>query len=59
EGCLIGAGALVSEGKIIPPNSLVIGLPGKVMRELTAEEIAGNLKNAERYKEVGQRFLHE
>ncbi len=35
EGCLIGAKSLVSEGKVIPPYSLVKGVPGKVVRQLT------------------------
>lgn len=59
HGSLIGAGAVVTEGKIIPPNSLVLGVPGKVMRELTPEEIAGNIANAQRYVEVGRRYANE
>lgn len=58
KGSLIAAGALVSERKEIPPRSLVMGVPGKVVRELTDEEIAGNLKNAATYCSVGQRYLH-
>ena len=38
RGSLIGAGALVSEGTVIPPDSLVLGVPGKVVRVLKAEE---------------------
>ena len=34
ENCLIGAGALVTAGKVIPDGSLVMGAPGKVVREL-------------------------
>ena len=37
--CLIGAGALIAEGKIIPDRSLVIGAPGKVVRQLTDDEV--------------------
>lgn len=37
---IIGAGALVPEGKVIPPRSLVLGVPGKIVRELTSEDIA-------------------
>ena len=37
---LIGAGALVTEGKVIPDNSLVLGRPAKVVRELTADDLA-------------------
>lgn len=58
EGSLIAAGALVSERKEIPPHSLVMGVPGKVIRELTPEEVAANLKNAETYVSVGQRYLN-
>lgn len=36
KNCLIGAGALITEGKEIPDNSLVMGSPGKVVRELDA-----------------------
>ncbi len=38
--CLIGAGALISEGMKIPPRSLVLGLPGRVKRKLTRDELA-------------------
>lgn len=48
--CLIAAGALVPEGKIIPDRSLVIGVPGRVVRELTEEEIQGLEKNARDYQ---------
>jgi len=47
--CLIGAGALIPEGKEIPDRSLVMGAPGKVIRELTDDEIAQLRRNAEHY----------
>ena len=56
RNCLIGANALVSEGKIIPDNSLVVGMPGKVVRQLDAEEIAGLAKSAEGYVRNWQRY---
>ena len=37
NNCLIGAGALITEGKEIPDNSLVMGAPGKVVRQLDAQ----------------------
>ncbi len=37
-GALIAAGSVVGEGKRIPPNSLVMGVPARVMKELTAEQ---------------------
>ena len=39
ENCLIGAGSLIPEGKVIPPGSLVMGVPGKVIRELDLSSI--------------------
>lgn len=39
ENCIIGAGCLITEHKKIPPNSLVMGAPGKVIRTVTEEEI--------------------
>jgi carbonic anhydrase/acetyltransferase-like protein (isoleucine patch superfamily) len=51
RNCLIGAGALVPEGKAIPDGSLVLGVPGKVMRGLTPEEIAMNTWIAQHYVE--------
>lgn len=50
DDCLIGAGALVTKNKVIPDGSLVIGRPGKVVRSLTKEEIAGNALSAKEYK---------
>jgi carbonic anhydrase/acetyltransferase-like protein (isoleucine patch superfamily) len=38
SGSIVGAGALVPEGVQIPPNSLVLGVPGKVVRETTESE---------------------
>ena len=42
--CLIGACTLIPEGKTIPDRSLVMGSPGKVVRQLSDEQITG-LKN--------------
>jgi carbonic anhydrase/acetyltransferase-like protein (isoleucine patch superfamily) len=53
KNCLIGAGALVTEGKVIPDNSLVLGRPAKVVRELTAEDIARNHANTAGYVKRG------
>lgn len=49
KNCLIGANTLIPEGKVIPDRSLVVGTPGRVIRELTDEEIAGILKGAQHY----------
>jgi carbonic anhydrase/acetyltransferase-like protein (isoleucine patch superfamily) len=54
--CIIGANSLVTEGKEIPDRSLVIGSPGKVVRELTDEEVRYVLWNAEHYVQKIQRY---
>jgi carbonic anhydrase/acetyltransferase-like protein (isoleucine patch superfamily) len=56
KNCLIGAGSLIPEGKVIPDGSLVLGVPGKVVRALTAEEIATNTWIAEHYVERATRY---
>lgn len=49
--CLIAAGALVPEGASIPPRSLVVGVPAKVARALTDEEVEKLHRNARIYTE--------
>jgi carbonic anhydrase/acetyltransferase-like protein (isoleucine patch superfamily) len=49
-GCLIAGGAVVLEGAVIPPGSLVAGVPARVRRDLTDEERAGILRNAQVYR---------
>jgi carbonic anhydrase/acetyltransferase-like protein (isoleucine patch superfamily) len=53
---LVAAGALVTEGMVVPPRSLVAGVPAKVRRELTEAEIAKLHTNAETYER--HRDLH-
>ncbi len=54
--CLIGANTLIPEGKVIPDRSLVMGSPGKVVRELTDEEVARLLYSAKHYVENARRY---
>jgi carbonic anhydrase/acetyltransferase-like protein (isoleucine patch superfamily) len=54
--CLIGANTLIPEGKVIPDRSLVMGSPGKVVRELTDEQIARLAYSAAHYVENAQRY---
>jgi carbonic anhydrase/acetyltransferase-like protein (isoleucine patch superfamily) len=56
KGCLIGAGALIPEGRQIPDGSLVMGMPGKVVRDLDAEAQAGLLASAAHYRDRMRRF---
>jgi carbonic anhydrase/acetyltransferase-like protein (isoleucine patch superfamily) len=54
--CLIGANALIPEGKLIPDRSLVLGSPGKVVRQLTDEEVARLLASARHYVDNWRRY---
>ena len=56
KNCIIGAGALVTENTVIPDNSLVIGMPAKVRREVSAEEAERNRLNAEHYVEISREY---
>lgn len=49
DDSLVGAGALVTEGKSFPPGSLIIGVPARVVRALTPEEMAKLRLNAAGY----------
>jgi len=54
---IIAAGALVTKGAVIPEGSLVVGAPAKVVRSLTPEEMAANVKLALKYVELSRRYL--
>ena len=56
KNCLIGAGALVTEGKEIPDGSLVMGMPGKIVRELDDTAIQGLRNSALGYQANAARF---
>ena len=58
ERSVIGAGALVTGGTEIPPGSLVLGSPAKVVRTLSAEEQAKVKGWAEKYVRVSREFLN-
>lgn len=54
DECLIGARALVTQRSKIPPRSLVIGSPAKVVRQLTEAELASLRESAEKYIAVAR-----
>lgn len=56
KGCIIGANALIPEGKVIPDGSLVVGMPGKVVRELDENAQAMLVRSADGYVMNAQRF---
>jgi carbonic anhydrase/acetyltransferase-like protein (isoleucine patch superfamily) len=59
RNCLIGANALIAEGKEIPDGSLVIGSPGKVVRQLSKEEIRTINSNSDEYVRQFRRYREE
>jgi len=56
RNCLVGAGALVTEGKEFPDNALIIGTPAKMVRLLTDDEVANLQRAAASYVQRGQDF---
>ncbi|MEN3109940.1 gamma carbonic anhydrase family protein [Uliginosibacterium paludis] len=54
--CLIGAKTLIPEGKVIPDRSLVVGTPGRIIRELSDEEVERLKAGAAHYVENAERF---
>ena len=56
RNCLIGAGALITEGKEIPDGSLVMGAPGRVIRQMDAAAIDGLRQSALHYQQNMRRF---
>ncbi len=54
--CIIAAGALVVEGAIIPPRSLVMGVPGKVVRQVTDAEVAYTRTLCDRYQGMARKY---
>ena len=56
KNCIIGAHSLIPEGKVIPDNSLVMGAPGKVVRETSPDQAAMISRSAASYVQNWKRF---
>lgn len=56
EECVIASGAVVPPGMKVPPRSMVMGLPAKVVRSVTAEEIGRTQMISNRYQEMARRY---
>ena len=56
KNSIVGADSLITEGKEFPENSLIMGSPAKVVRELKAEEIMMIKLSAQHYVENAKRF---
>ena len=59
KNCIIGANSLIPEGKVIPDRSLVMGSPGKVVRELSDEEVGRLQASADHYAHNAQRYREQ
>jgi carbonic anhydrase/acetyltransferase-like protein (isoleucine patch superfamily) len=56
---IIAAGALVTEGMVIPPNSLVVGVPGKVIRNIGQDQMEKIEKNAQSYVNLSKAYIEK
>ena len=56
RNCIIGAGALVPQNAVIPDGSLVLGMPAKVRRAVTEEEMAANRASAQMYQDEAAEY---
>jgi carbonic anhydrase/acetyltransferase-like protein (isoleucine patch superfamily) len=56
--CLIAAGALVTEKRRIPPRSVVMGVPGKVVREVSDDDLRRTRDISAHYLDLAQRYAH-
>ncbi|MCU0631754.1 MAG: gamma carbonic anhydrase family protein [Methanolinea sp.] len=58
EECLIGAGSVVTEGTVVPPGSVVVGVPGKVIKQVTDAQRQHIMQNARNYWDLAGSYLH-
>jgi carbonic anhydrase/acetyltransferase-like protein (isoleucine patch superfamily) len=56
---ILGAGTVVTEGYRIPPGSVVVGVPGKVVKEISDQQRDHIVENARNYWTLARRYLHE
>jgi len=54
-GSIVGAGAVCREGMLIPPNSLVLGVPARITRSTTPEDRDRIKKTVESYLDLQER----
>ena len=56
KNCIIGANTLIPENKVIPDRSLILGSPGKVIRQVTDKEVEEIKENAKHYVENYKKY---
>jgi carbonic anhydrase/acetyltransferase-like protein (isoleucine patch superfamily) len=54
---IIGAGALIPENMNVPENSIVVGVPGKIIKQTSSKQIEHIKANAEHYAKLGLEYL--
>ncbi|MFC0522717.1 gamma carbonic anhydrase family protein [Pontibacillus salicampi] len=59
EECIVGANTLISPGKSYPPRTLILGSPGKVVRELTEEDLSLIQMSIDSYVQKGREFKEQ
>ncbi len=59
EGSIVAAGSVVPDGKEFPPRSLIIGTPGRLVREITEDEYMRNLNYADTYIKLAESYLKQ
>jgi carbonic anhydrase/acetyltransferase-like protein (isoleucine patch superfamily) len=57
EESIVGAGSLVTQGKVFPPHSLIVGSPARAIRTLSGEEIKELYASAARYVKFKNEYL--
>lgn len=57
--CLIGAGSVITEGTVIPPGSVVVGVPGRVIKPVSDAQREHIVQNARTYWELAGRYRHD
>ena len=56
KNCIVGAGAVVSEGKEFPEGSLILGVPAKVVKQLSPEQVQLIQDNADNYVKLSKQY---
>ena len=59
KNSIVGAGAVVSEGKEFPERSLILGVPGKVVKELSDEQVQHIQDNADNYVKLSKQYKED
>lgn len=59
DNCIVAAGSVCPPNKTYPANSMIMGSPAKVVRELREEEIQGIMNNAQHYVQLSEKYLRQ